>query len=267
MEHVTARAVDGAEPAWSPDGTRIALTKFLGGPDRSMICIVEVDGSNERILTALGDLDSSPSWSPDGSEVAFTSWPSNVSTGQGEIHVMDAYSSAKRQLTSTHHDTEDPSWSPDGRSIAFAMGHFESGICVASVDGGEVNRLTSSPDFEPSWAPDGVRIAFARRGRKRSEIWVMNRNGSEEQRLTSSRASESEPAWSPGGSEIAFTRERFGQAAIYVMKINGGAERRLTRRGQHTSWSPDATRVAFELNGELRVINADGSGLRHLSSE
>ena len=84
----------------------------------------------------------------------------------------------------------------------------------------------------PSWSPDGKRIAFSSRRDGHfigefgltSEIYVMDADGGNEQRLTENRKTDSSPSWSPDGKWIAFTSDRKGDDVnfeIYVMDADG----------------------------------------------
>ena len=82
-----------AEPAWSPDGRKIAFRGTRNG--NRDIYVMNADGSGERNLTRHPAQDSNPSWSPDGRRIAFVS----DRDGRLEAHVMNADGSGQRSLT------------------------------------------------------------------------------------------------------------------------------------------------------------------------
>ena len=157
------------------------------------------------------------------------------------------------------------------------------------ADGGNEQRLTNNPrdDRYPSWSPDGKRIIFSskRDGHFRgesgitSEIYVMDADGGNPQRLTENRKNDKDPSWSPDGKRIAFSSDRKGDLQnfeIYVMDADGGNEQRLTenrRFDEDPSWSPDGERIAFWSNreadlhnAEIYVMDADGGNLQRLTN-
>src|SRR5262245_35454339 len=111
-------------------------------------------------------------------------------------------------------------------------------------------------------------------------VWVMNPDGRDQRRLTNGGVPgcgrERDHAWSPDGRQIAFvTHEpdppRLGPGnprEIYVMDPDGSGQRSLppddNASEKSPAWSPDGRQVAFFATG-LRVVNADGSGLRRLA--
>ena len=221
------------------------------------IYVMDVDGGNLRRLTNHPDIDSLPSWSPDGKRIVFTSKrDGHVDAIHGfatsEIYVMDADGDNPQNLT--NHPKEDwyPSWSPDGKRIVFSArkdGHFENELALTY------------------------------------EIYVMDNDGGNQQRLTENRKNDWHPSWSPTGKRIAFTSDRkgdFQNFEIYVMDNDGGNQQRLTENrvsDSFPSWSPDGEQIVFcsDRDGhvhakhgwstnEIYVVDADGGNQQNLTN-
>jgi Tol biopolymer transport system component len=97
---------------------------------------------------------------------------------------------------------------------------------------------------------------------------VTNADGSGVTRLTHDSASDVEATWSPDGSKIAFASGTAGGSQIDVMNADGSGVVGLTSDLQgdaEPAWSPDGSKIAFS-NGQLKVINADGTGATTLTS-
>jgi Tol biopolymer transport system component len=96
---------DDRDPAWSPDGTKIAFDENQGGRG---IFVMNADGSGKARLSGYPSSDSDPSWSPGGSKMAFTS----DRDGHFEIYVMNADGTGQHNLTNDGGYARDPAWSP-----------------------------------------------------------------------------------------------------------------------------------------------------------
>ena len=261
------------------------------------IYVMDADGGNQQRLTNNPGRDIFPSWSPDGKRIAFMSdRDGDVHPIDGfpttEIYVMDADGDNPQNLTNNPHDDREPSWSPGGKRIVFASDRDRTRndhnyeIYVMDADGGNQQRLTNNlfKDTDPSWSPDGKRIVFrsSRDGHfigdfgLTTEIYVMDADGGNEQRLTENRRFDENPSWSPDGKGIAFSSDRKGDLEnyeIYVMDAAGGNEQRLTenrRFDKNPSWSPDGKRIAFmsdrDGDAEIYVMDADGGNQQKLTN-
>src|SRR5215211_3243498 len=160
-------------PVWSPDGKTIAYLRGIdvdtGRTDRD-IYVINADGSNLSSLTTV-EQSTSFAWAPDGTKIAFDGWTrSGDINGPTGIYLINPDGTGQEYLTQSGATF---SWSPDSRTIAFVVQsssdssasasaeHYD--IYVKRTDGGDLTRLTNTPDTEestPVWSPDGTKIAF-----------------------------------------------------------------------------------------------------------
>lgn len=198
---LTTQAGLDVDPAWSPDGRRLAFTSDRDG--NREIYLMKADGTSPARLTSEPASDHSPAWSPDGSKIAFVS----DRDGNPEIYVVNADGTNLIRLTSNVSYDADPAWSPDGSRIAFGRDQDGvPGLWVMKPDGSDLTRLTSDAtgDRQPAWSPDGTRIAFTRGGVFNNEqVFIVNADGSRLTRLDVFFQGTSEPTWSPDGRKLA----------------------------------------------------------------
>ena len=182
----------------------------------------------------------------------------------------------------------------DDTSIAFVSNrnvNWDLEIYLMNPDGRQVRQLTERPkaDAEPAWSPDGQKITFMsdrdlkqipNRGVLRSEIYLMNADGTNPINLTQSpERPDRVSSWAPSGKQIAFTSaELFNghtlvNSDIFVMDADGANRRNLTNHDaldQTPDWSPDGNRIAFSSvrdgNWEIYLMNPDGTNLINLTN-
>lgn len=186
------RLPGGADPAWSPSGREIAVTR-TNAEDDPYIDIVDVATGATRKLTLYSE---DPSWSPDGKTILY-----NASNGSALCKIRPDGTGKRCFAPATELGARDPDWSPGGKAIVVAAG---SRIAVLRSNG-SFARWISPPIkqrsgsiqtrvFNPAWSPDGRRVVYERgKGRNRGSLYVTSDRGGRQRYLTGGTA----PVWSP----------------------------------------------------------------------
>jgi Tol biopolymer transport system component len=195
------------DPAWSPDGARIAFTSLRTG--RSHIFVFDFDTSNLQELSATRYFDRQPSWSPSGMQIAFVR--TNVFD---QIWIMTDTGTLTEQFSlSGDANDQTPTWSPDGQIIYYSQIRNNSVNTWLTALRYE-DRKTSNefripaenvgsfgPMYKPSVSPDGYYLSFESwPDGTNHDIYRMSINGSDLIRLTTDPGTDFNPAWRPTGS-------------------------------------------------------------------
>jgi dipeptidyl aminopeptidase/acylaminoacyl peptidase len=183
------------DPAWSPDGTKIAYTERSREFFSGKLKLITFDDERGRAKGLPAEL--------------YTAKPD-----RGGAWAIDKVA-----------------WSPDGQTLAFTL--QDSGwdkIYRLAVSGGEPKQLTrgESEDFTPSYSPDGKSLAILsnRDSLEERHIWIVPLDGSAPHRLANLAAGvETEPQWSPDGRQIYFVRAApLESPSLYVAAVSGDGE-------------------------------------------
>ncbi|MCA1613157.1 MAG: serine/threonine-protein kinase [Acidobacteria bacterium] len=272
---------DDTQPAYSPDGARIAFRSERQGGG---IFVIGATGESARRLT---DFGYHPAWSPDGSLIAFCDQniadPSERRLETGVVWVVEVATGARRPLTAeAAGDAAQPAWSPTGARIAY-WGKHRGGrrdLWTIPASGGDPVQVTDDAalDWNPVWSPDGAFIYFASDRGGSMNLWRVR-----VEEATGRVAGQPESVTTPStyAQHVSFSRD--GRRAAYVNLVSStniykaafnpykeqtaGAAVAVTQGFKHTTspdLSPDGRWFAYGTQGEKQedIYVADQDGAR-----
>jgi len=180
--------VPGRAMRVSRDGMRVL--SWTGTWAAMRLSESNLDGSGARQLTDGSGVVWGARWSPDGKRIAFGDKDSS-----GNVHVYAIASDGSGRELLTRFEAPDlneqmPAWSPDGSTLAVQAAARKQPVHIWLVDlktgAGRKLAAHAEPynDEVPAWFPGGDRIAFQSDRTGRTEIWVMNADGSGQRQVT-----------------------------------------------------------------------------------
>jgi TolB protein len=269
-------------------GSHIFYVHEHRGPPNSIkeIWTMDADGRNPWQVTHFNSLSIEPAVSPDGTKIAFASFVH----GNPGIFVfsVDPVQHSARDLRFYNQRgasvTAFPSFTPDGKQIIFASSSGTGHCCriyVANLDGGNLRPISSSGsiEVEPKVNPKtGNDVAFVSGRSGPQQVYRMNMDGADVERLTDGTGEASNPSWHPDGQLLAFSWTRgymAGKFNIFVMDVAAPSRyNQLTHdegRNENPSWAPDGKHIAFmsSRRGSYQIWSmlADGTQLQQLTTQ
>lgn len=258
LRQLTFDNVPHLSPSFSPDGQSVIYTSYRdGNPD---LYIYDLRTSKVRKLAYDKGLNSGGVFAPNGQIVAYA----GSVDGNTEIYTMPVTGGGRKMLISGSGLDVSPIFSPDGKQLAFVSGRFErphifvaqlqwNGDTTVKVTG--ETRITYAGWYNatPAWTKDSSRIAFAGYDKDidRFDLFVVNADASNLERLTLKSGDNEHPHWSPNGYMIMFSSNRVGSSNVkdvhnlHVMNRDGSHQRPL-KIGLYSSmtghWGPNLVR-------------------------
>jgi TolB protein len=240
---------------------------------------MDYDGSNQKQLTNYKSISSYLGVSPDGKLYAFTTY------ARGNPQIMIHSAETGKRLTFLNPVSPvvtTPEFSPDGKKLYFAASiDGWTQLCVADVDGGNMERLSHvraievSPKINPKTARDMLFISGRSGGP--GQLYHMNLDGSELERLTPGTGEVGNPAWQKDGRFIAFAWTagyEIGAFNIFIMDIGTKTPIQLTHGNgvnENPWWAPDGLHIVFSIkkgrSTQLYSMLADGTNVQQLTTQ
>jgi TolB protein len=243
------------------------------------IWMMDPDGKNQRQITHYNSDSIEPVASPDGTKVAFTSW-AHVTPG---IFVFSV--DPVRELRFYNQSASvnsSPSFAPDGKQIIYSS---SSGKCcrifIANLDGTGFRAVSSlaAIDTEPKINPKtGSEILFTSGRSGPQQIYKMNMDGADVERLTDGTGEAGNPAWHPDGQIMAFAWTRGFMAGNWNIFLMDVASRRIMTqlthsegKNEHPSFAPDGNHLVFASTrhgrDQIYTMLADGTQVQPLTTQ
>jgi Tol biopolymer transport system component len=234
-------------PAWSPDGKFIAYAaggSLEEGGRHVSVFVANAQDKTERQLTVQSWLEiGRVAWLGDGSGLVISAREQMDAPRQ--LWFVSYPDGAARKITNDLHDYDNVSLTADGKTLAAVQIHGAFSISVAPHSNG--NHADSDPSNQTreifsevgiereriAWTPDN-RLVYCSRVSGNWDIWVMNKDGTEQKQLNVDSHNDLFPAVSTDGRYIFFGSDRAGTFNIWRMEIDGSHPTQLTRGRSQT---------------------------------
>lgn len=240
--------VRNSQPAFSPDGKKLAFIQFLRG-DRVTLWVADANGDNAAPTTAKGNV---PNWFPDGDQIEYVSSVEN----HWALWVTSLKKGNEHLLFSADKDIQYARLSPDGKQLAFNFA--DSGgvlnLWTVPVSGGQSKQLTFDKELAgfPCWSPDGKLIAYQMKRGDDSYLMIMPSEGGTPTQLTSGHGRSWPYSFSPDGDKILFAGERDSVWNVWWVSLSTKQQKQLTNYTKpnayvrYPAWSPLGNQIAYE---------------------
>ncbi len=200
-------------------------------------------------------------------QIAFVSVGGKVGDRTYQLQLADADGENPQAMLTSPRPILSPSWAPDGVRIAYVSfeNKTQSAVYVQDRQKGSRVKLISREGINgaPSWSPDGERLAVTLSYQGNPDIYIVQVDGGELTRITTSEAIDTEAVWIDNDT-LAFTSDRSGGPQIYEISSRGGQATRVTFEGRYNASatvSPDGSTIAFVhgVDGGFQIAAIDRS--------
>jgi len=168
-------------PAIAPDGRSIAFSARQHG--RTLLYVMQADGTNARVVTDSLDLQGAPAWAPDGQSIL------TAATDHAVPHLYRVPLDGGSPALFVREYSVDPTWSPDGRFVVYSGPDIGTTFSVKAVTGeGAVHQLPALTLTRGArhltFLPGGRALVFLRGEIQHKNLWLLDLETGAERQLT-----------------------------------------------------------------------------------
>jgi hypothetical protein len=283
------RLTHGIDPQVSPDGTKVAFTRWQ---PKYELFTINLEGGGEQSIAQDWREMKSPTWSPDGTRLVF-SYQSGGRLGDEDVRVNLAKEAQQGKQVTIPGDARDVEVKNGILTYVIPMDAHWYLKQITPATGAYFDPAAGEHAYAPSWFPtDPNRLIY----QSRDGLGVYDEGDNLAEPLTSDFRDRA-PVISPDGTRVALTYWQDGHWEVHTMNIDGSDRKRLTETpitvlaektrlneafvdGQERvvaepnlnwnnaapAWSPDGTQIAFVTDRtgawEIWIMAADGSNQR-----
>jgi Tol biopolymer transport system component len=192
-------------PAISPDGGRIAFSIRQHG--KTLLYVVQADGTNARIVADTLDLQGAPAWAPDGQSIT------SAADDHGVPHLFRVPIDGRSSAPFVREYSVDPAWAPDGRFVVYSGPDIGTTFSVKAVTAEAavhpLPALTLTRGARHlAFLPGGHSLIFLQGEIQHKNLWLIDLETGAERQLTnlSSDFDIRDFDISPDGREVVLER-------------------------------------------------------------
>jgi len=209
---------EDADPRWSPDGKRLAFTRFRDGTPGIWIMACD-SGTSERVCEG-----QQPSWTPEGKDLLFCR--------DGQVILRNLASGKEKRLSpEMWEQCSFPGMSADQTRVVCSSRHEGViGLYFINLADGATTRLATTKEAcTPRWSPDGKKILF----QTSNHVCLISADGKDEDDLTFGAGIQHQGQFSPDGAWIVYTRgnRAEGPWSLCLLNLVDGNERPFSVEG------------------------------------
>jgi Tol biopolymer transport system component/DNA-binding winged helix-turn-helix (wHTH) protein len=214
------------EPAFSPDGTKLAFIRSSAAGVCNDVYVMPATGGQPKRLTFDNrPIMGPPTWTADSKDIVFSSSRS-ATTGLWRVSPDDG---TIRPMAGPLGDAKWPSIPAKGNSLVYEQWITKANIWRLDLKdtkhyGKPPSALMSEKGYKarPELSPDGKKIAFESDRLGFWEIWTCDVGGSTCDQVTDLHGTAGRARWSSDGRYIAFEFHPGERSEIYVVEVPGG---------------------------------------------